>query len=271
MTRTTPSPTSLATSAISGRLVGSLVPRAELAPVERYAMWRLFRRYYTEVERSTFERDLDDKDVVIVLRDSGDGTIQGFSTLKVYEREILGRRITAIFSGDTVVDTAYWGQSALHWTFLRFLVQVKLRRPLTPVYWFLISKGYKTYLLMSNNFAEHYPRHEQPTPPAEQEVLDAFATALFPADYDPARGLIAFQDSLGHLKGGVAGITTEMLENPRIRYFQQRNPTWRAGTELACIARMTWSMPIYYTLKAVLKRLPGARRAQAALAAAPRD
>jgi hypothetical protein len=118
----------------------------------------------------------------------------------------------------------------------------------------LISKGYKTYLLMANNFAEHYPRYESPTPATAQRVLDAFATKLFPGAYRHESGLIDFGHSHGQVKAGVAPITSEMHENPRIRFFAERNATWQRGTELACIARMTWTMPMYYGAKAVLKQ-----------------
>jgi hypothetical protein len=34
------------------------------------------------------------------------------------------------------------------------------------------------------------------------------------------------------------------------------NPGWRNGDELACIARMTFSMPFKYALKKALKLIP---------------
>jgi hypothetical protein len=145
----------------TGRLRASLAVPRDLDRRSRDAMWQLFTRYYADVRRSVFEADLDEKDHVILLRDEGDGSIRGMSTLKVYDHTIAGRRVRAVFSGDTIIDAAYWGQSALHWAFLGYLVRVKLRSPLTPVFWFLISKGYKTYLLLARNFPTHYPRHAE--------------------------------------------------------------------------------------------------------------
>jgi hypothetical protein len=159
-----------------------------------------------------------------------------------------------LFSGDTVVAEAFWGQRVLGHLFLRHLFAQKLRHPFEAYWWMLISKGYKTYLLMANNFSEHYPRYESDTPRDKQDVLDTFATSLFAEAYRKETGLIDFQRSLGQLKAGVAPITADMLDHPRIRFFNERNPTWPRGTELACIARMTWSMPMYYGAKAVLKQ-----------------
>ena len=33
------------------------------------------------------------------------------------------------------------------------------------------------------------------------------------------------------------------LTHPRIKFFADKNPDWRSGVELACIAEMTFLMP----------------------------
>jgi hypothetical protein len=231
---------------------GRVVARERLSDADRRAMYALFSRYYEEIAPDRFSRDLDGKDYVILLHDEHGG-IQGFSTIKHLEVRVPGdaRVHRGLFSGDTVVAEEFWGQRVLGQLFLRHLFVQKLRHPFVPYYWMLISKGYKTYLLMANNFAEHYPRYEAATPAPMQQILDAFATTLFPTAYRPATGLIDFEHSLGQVKAGVAAITAEMLAHPRIAFFAERNPTWVRGTELACLARMTWTMPMYYGAKAV--------------------
>src|SRR4029079_15523392 len=104
------------------------------------------------------------KEHVIVLRDSGDGSLKGYSTLYVFDASVDGRRVKAVFSGDTIVDDMYWGQSTLQRAFFRYVLALKVRNPTVPLYWFLISKGFRTYLLLSRNFPEYWPRHEASTP-----------------------------------------------------------------------------------------------------------
>ena len=87
------------------------VPR--LTPGQRDGMWALFHRYYEDVSREAFERDLAAKSHVIELRDSGDGSLQGFSTLHTYRRAVEGRSIGVLYSGDTIIAQPYWGQTAL--------------------------------------------------------------------------------------------------------------------------------------------------------------
>lgn len=202
-------------------------------------MWRLFRAYYADVCREDFERDLAEKAHVIVLRDVGDRSLCGFSTLKVYDQEVGGRRFRAVFSGDTIVDAAYWGQSALHWTFLRFLVRQKLGALGTPLYWFLISKGYKTYLLLARNFPEHWPRHDRPTPPHAQAILDALSTARYGDAYDPTRGVLSFPEPHGRLRAYVAPLTEDELAHPTSRSSTRGTRATSTATSSAASVRST--------------------------------
>lgn len=248
----------------TGKLVAETVRVTALRPETIEAMWDLFARYYADVERSTFDADLADKRDVILLYDAGDRSLQGFSTVVVYERELEGRRFVAIFSGDTVIEEAYWGQRALQFAFYRYLVRTKLRHPLRPVYWYLISKGYKTYLLLARNVPNHWPRHDRPTPAFEQRVLDHLGADRFGADYDAERGVLAHPVCVGRLKGWVAPIDAELLRYPDIRFFAERNPGYTRGDELCCIGKVDLGLVTGSLSRLVLK--PG-RRARRALRA----
>jgi hypothetical protein len=234
------------------RLTASIVSVADLRAEDKARMFALMQKYYDAVTEATFQADLARKDAVILLRDRG--AIHGFSTL-VSLRAPLGRKtVYGVFSGDTVIEKQYWGRRALPKAFLRYLFREKLKRPFSPLYWLLISKGYKTYLMMANNFAEHFPRHEMNMPPDRKAIRDGFYLKLFPESYDPATGLIRFPAEACRLKSGVAEISNELTaSNPRIAFFEKANPEWRDGVELACLARMTLAMPFRYAVKTFIK------------------
>ncbi len=236
------------------KLVAEVLPVRSVKEFERAKMFQLFARYYEHVSYEQFCTDLAAKDDVIVLRD-GEGQVQGFSTLVAVRLEVGGKTHHGVFSGDTVVDRAHWGQKALGVAFLKYLLVKKLRHPLRPLWWFLISKGYKTYLLMANNFGEHYPSADAPTPAWARGLIDAFGATHFGTAYDPQAGLIRFERSLGQLRPHVAPITERERADPRIALFERLNPTWSEGTELCCLARMTWSMPFVYALKKQWQRV----------------
>jgi len=223
-----------------------------LKDIEVDEMFAVYNRYYGEVSKEVFTKDLRDKNDVIILIDKIEGKIKGFSTLMHYNFNLKGKKVRGIFSGDTIIEKEYWGGSALQLAFSKYMIINNLKRPFSPLYWFLISKGYKTYLLMANNFREHYPRFEKDTPSEVKKIMDSFACGLYPQNYDCTSGLIRFEGTHDHLKCDVAPIEKKMLlENPRIKHFSEKNPTWQEGSELVCLAR--WELHVLYQF--ALKRI----------------
>lgn len=231
------------------QLTASTVRVKKLKRSEIERMYHLFSEYYQNHTLETFEHDLYEKNHVIILRDKHDRSIQGFSTLLRVPLKKAGKNVLGVYSGDTVTNKEYWGSPALGIEFLKYLWKLKMKRPGTAVYWFLISKGYKTYLLMANNFAYHYPRLDQETPPEYKTLMNEFYAKKFGEHYHADTGIIAYEGRSCALREHVADITPELMQEPRVAFFQQQNPKWQDGHELTCIAKMTVWMPFKYALK----------------------
>jgi hypothetical protein len=222
-----------------------IVPVAEIAPTDARAMYEIFARHYDCVSFEQFLLDLAEKDCVLVLRNA-DPAICGFSTQKVLRVSIEGTLVRAVFSGDTIVDRTYWGEQELSRCWCRYVSSVYGEEPGVPLYWFLISKGYRTYLYLPLFFESFYPNRKTPTPAFEQRVLDTLAAAKFPDHYCAESGLIEFPQSHGQLKPHLAEIPARRLRDPNVRYFLKRNPAYATGHELACLAEISpWNMKLF--------------------------
>lgn len=244
-----------------GALASTIVPVAAVDDATREAMWQLFSSYYCDSSRDSFVADLEEKHHVILLRRRSDGKLGGFSTLQRLERTVDGRDVIVIYSGDTLVAKEFWGQTALHNAFFRYIVTTKLRHPLRPVYWFLITKGYKTYLLLSRNFPVYWPRHEQPTPAWEAALLDALGREKFGDRWLPERGVLRHEDGSGRLRPGVAPVGEEVVAaGPDIQFFTERNPGHAEGDELCCLGLVDPSMWTYWLRRLAAKKLRGVRQ-----------
>jgi len=219
----------------ASRLTSRVVPAASLSPSELRRLFTLYAANYDETDFPRFAADLAEKDWVILLQDSVDGSIRGFSTQKVLRARVDGRDLRAIFSGDTLIDPAYWGEQELVRGWCRFAGRILAEAPGEPLYWFLISKGHRTYLYLPLFFRAYWPRFDGPTPPDEQAVLDSLARAKFGAAFDPARGILRFDRSLGQLKPALAEVPSGRRDDPRVRFFLQRNPGYARGEELVCL------------------------------------
>jgi hypothetical protein len=219
-------------------LVARTVPAAALDAGTREAAFALFRNAYEYVSRERFERDLAEKQHVILLHDAETGALKGFSTVLVHEVASPHGPATVVFSGDTVIDRDYWGQKQLQLAFVRLLATLKLRAPTRPLYWFLLSKGYRTYLLLANAFPRAVPRAGRPEDPALRTMLDDLAAERFGDQYDRARGVVRYRTPHERVRDGVAPVTREALSNPHVRFFVERNAEHAAGVELACLAEV---------------------------------
>lgn len=201
-------------------------------------MYAIFSRHYDCVSLDRFVADLTEKDCVIVLR-NGNAELCGFSTQKVLRIQVGTTSVRAVFSGDTIVDRAHWGEQELGRCWCRYVSSLYSEEPDVPLYWFLISKGYRTYLYLPLFFENFYPNFEMPTPDFEQRVLDTLARTKFPNYYRPENGIIEFPQSQGQLKPQLAEIPVRRLQHPHVQYFLQRNPRFAEGSELVCLAEIS--------------------------------
>lgn len=219
------------------RLRAEVAAVGDVDAVTRQAAWKLFDAAYAGAELDRFDRDFDAKHRVILLRDADDGSLRGFSTVHLARLDE-DHRATLVYSGDTVVDPAYWGTQVLQRAFAALLVREKLRRPVRPLYWFLISKGYKTYLMLAHAFPQAIPRRGETADSELRRLLDIVAGARFGAAYDPATGIIRHAVPHEAVRAGLCPVDDGLLTDPDVAFFFDRNPGHADGDELACLARV---------------------------------
>ncbi len=238
------------------KLISKTLNIKNLTSQNRDDMFNVFTKYYDNVSYDQFQADLSQKDAVFLLLDKATRAVKGFSTIVKLKVESNGKEVNGLFSGDTIIEKEYWGQGTLGKAFLKYLFIEKLKAPHKDLYWYLISKGFKTYLLMANNYDEYYPRFDLKTPKDKKNIIDQFSQALY-SNYDAQKGLIlasGFKKEKDKLKDFVSPINQELIENnPKIAHFAKLNPEWMEGDELACIAKMTLSMPFKYQAKLIKK------------------
>jgi hypothetical protein len=210
----------------------------ELSHGERDELYDLYARHYAATDPARFVADLTTKDWVLTLHHGA--SVVGFSTQALRQHvSQSGQALLELFSGDTVIDPAYWGSQALSTGFARLAGRLAREHAPLPIYWMLISKGYRTWRYLPLFAHEYWPNPGCPTPPANQALLDELARARFGAAYDSSSGLLRFADSQGHLQPELATVRADLAERPEIRFFLERNPGYVRGDELVCLTQLT--------------------------------
>jgi hypothetical protein len=219
-------------------------------------MFVLFENFYDNVSFDRFKSDLKGKSRVILMLDKNK-KIKGFSTLLDFDHLHDGRNFRILYSGDTIIAPEHWGTSVLTMEFLKMMIKLKLKYPTRPVWWFLISKGYKTYLLLANNFLNYYPRFDRETPDLYQGLLESLSEKLYPKRYNSKTGIIEFKEGEHEkLKESIAPISNELREKyPKIKFFEEKNPNWKMGQELSCIGEVDPFLALLHPFKIVKKIL----------------
>jgi hypothetical protein len=221
--------------AISGHL--EYVDR--LSAADRRSMLRLMMEHYWSVRELDFERDLAGKQWVICLRDH-QGALCGFSTQVLWP--VPGEsNAMVLFSGDTVVAKNYRHSPALAGLWGRLALKLIDQHPGQSLYWYLISKGYKTYRFLPLFFHEFHPRVDVLTPEAVGRLIDALGKGYFGDRYCPARRILWADVDTCRLKPDVAPLDHHRLQDRDVAFFAQANPGHARGDELCCLAPLSRS------------------------------
>jgi hypothetical protein len=213
----------------------SVVPVAGLSDALRRDMARLYLDSYDGSSESIFFGDLARKDEALLVFHGQE--LVGFTTLWVFERDWRGERIRVVYSGDTVVDRAHWGQQALAFDWIARVGHYKRQRPEMPFYWLLLVKGARTFRYLPLFAASFHPHWSEQRGDLKA-LADALALELFPDDYNPATGVVEFSRSRGHLKPEIASPSAYEMQRDDVRFFLERNPGYRRGHELVCLCEV---------------------------------
>lgn len=217
-------------------LSGKVYPIDRLSSEQTDRMFEIMSTYYDHVDHQEFLTDLYEKESLILLTDESDDSIQGFSTQRLFRHNFQGRELQVLFSGDTIIEQAHWGSLALPVTWGRMMQEILSRAPETPLYWMLISKGFRTYRFFPVFFKEFYPRYDIPTPDWEKGLIDSLGRYRFPERYNEKRGIVQASPGAQRLKESMINLDlSRESRNPHIDFFFRSNPGFAHGDELVCI------------------------------------
>ena len=207
----------------------------ELCPQQRAAMRALLGRHFDGVTDEVFEADLAEKNWVLLFEE--DGALVAFSTLLLYPFTHRGETLTVVYSGDTIVDPAAWGTSAVARSWVDAVYRLHAAHGRGRLLWLLISSGFRTYRFLPVFCRDFHPRHDAGMPPETAALRDALARDRFGAAY--SAGVVRFPHQQ-RLRAHLAGVPEERLGDPHVAFFHGANPGHARGDELVCLTDLSW-------------------------------
>ena len=216
---------------------GSVVKRDEVDGEAQIAMYELFSKQFENVSFEQFLEDLDQKNWVLLLR-GDNGVLSGFSSMHIYDVTVDNRNLTVVYSGDTVVDSESWSDSALSYYWMGAIDYLRRLHGKERLYWFLLVSGFRTYRFLPVYSQFYFPRYDQSPTEDIQRIMDVIASKRFGDRYDAQTGIVRLGVQ-ALLTPGSRGIPENRLQDPHIAFFAAKNPGHEKGDELVCFAELS--------------------------------
>jgi len=159
----------------------------------------------------------------------------GFSTVLAYQTEVSGETIHVIYSGDTIMAPEAWGSSALARGWIRMVRRLQRSAPDGKWYWLLLSAGFRTYRFLPVFWREFWPRPDVEMPDEWFHLRNTLARERFGDQFHESTGVVRFERPQW-LGPRLAVVPEGRTADDHVAFFLERNPGWREGDELVCIA-----------------------------------
>lgn len=223
---------------MSEKLFCEVVPAGSLQTNILREMFSLFCTYFSQPHFQNFTGDISEKDWVFLFRDTQDKKVQGFSTLRIFEHRFQSQVMTIVYTGDTIIHKPYRNSLVFAKNWIGTVCD--LTKDVThPVYWFLLSSGYRTYRCFPVYFKQFYPVYNDETPPPINELMKDVSTSLFGNQFNPATGVVRFYKGNTPLVDAESNPPLSRLNDPHIDFFMKQNPGNVNGDELVCLAEVS--------------------------------
>jgi len=214
----------------------TIINTGDLNLSQKNDMFALMNHYYDNTRRTDFDRDLQEKDWVLMLLEESSLEVLGFSTQQVFMVNWKNQKVVVLFSGDTIIRREYWGSMGLIMAFGELMLHVLDRYKEKEVYWMLLTKGLRTYKYLPTFFKTYYPMPDESTPPEIQDLINVLGYLRYPGSYVTETGIVKASKDGQYLKEAY---------HPKVRstkatdaFFYKANPGFAKGDELLCVTRL---------------------------------
>ena len=233
------------------------IPACELTNFQLEEIWTFYSRF-VDRPKVPFLDAVRKTDDVFLGRASGDGSLRAFAAATTVEVDWRGRRYGILYAAWGGIDPSFRGGDLIQRAGFATFLKYRRQHPLRPAYFMMMSSTYKSYLLMSRNFAEFWPNRRFSTPERERALMDAGMRQIAGTDWDPAAGVVRRHGALRYLEGVVSDDGD--FGEPDIAFYGALNPRQHEGDSLACLAPLSLKNWVFMASRAVRRNWIALRR-----------
>lgn len=213
-----------------------LVKKEDFGLLDFDRMYELMSNNYNHVNKENFEKDLLAKQYVGIF--TLENIIYGFTTYAINPQNSGTDEYNIVFSGDTIIDPEFWGTQIMMQSWCRTVGTFLHHSSSKKLYWYLLTKGHRTYMYLPLFFSDYFPSHEGTKDPLYQSIAERCSDLFYGEKYKIEKGVIQFKEKIGELNKELA----EASFNKRstfAAFFLEKNPGFYNGDELVCLTEIS--------------------------------
>lgn len=218
-----------------------LFPVQAIWATDQRQMFTLLQTHFQGVSWAGFQRDLQAKNWVILLKAGPE--LKGFTTLAFYSVDWQEQTLSIVYSGDTITDPSIWSSPALAKAWVKTIQTLHQNQSANKnenkkLYWLLISSGYRTYRFLSIFAKEFYPHYTGLFTTYLKPLAQHLAQQKFQENYNLHTNIVRFRQPQ-ILVPSLQQIPPEKLNDRHVDFFVRANPGHSNGDELVCLAEVS--------------------------------
>jgi hypothetical protein len=226
---------------IAGRRIVDL---DAMAPGDRLALghrlYRIHCQIFAGVSEDNFHANVivppADRNLVQLYLDS-DGEMAGYCAVHRFRRRLRGREISVI-RAEAGLRPEFRGRGATYWFGITYALRLKLRHPLTPVYYLGTLVHASSYHLFCKYFPWVYPAPGRPRPDDMRVLALSLIDSFDRPAVDPADPLVRDVGWIT-LETPQESALNRQTDLPDVQYYLRRNPGYVNGHGLVVLVPLS--------------------------------
>lgn len=229
---------------------------AQLAPTLIDQLWAIYGPHHHITREEFVERLQSFDQLALFWQRTPDEARRLLGLAGIRQRRFTceGRQLNTFYLGQVfILPEARSRHMLIQRLVISLSFQAKRQAPLEQAMFWVDALSYKPYLVMTNNLAEYYPRHDKPTPKAVRSLVEQLGQHYYGELFDPITWTVRKPSK--KLVEGVADITARDLENPHISFYASKNVGHAQGHGLIITCPMSLKNVAYCAVKRFAPKL----------------
>ena len=216
----------------------------------------------SSVDIQGFHKVLLSYSYAVLFRERRDGSLRGIFLMALDRVKKDGKSYTVLRPGLSFFEKEYRGGPYIYYVFSYFRIKELLCHPFTPFYILGKAFSYRSYGVLTHNFAHVYPSHNRETPDSIKQIINDVALKVkLPTEvYDPETFVL--KREFVSMKNFVSEAGNADTSDPNINYFITINPGWEKGHQLITLSKVEVLDVVRVVYRMLSKAVRGRRRDQ---------